>query len=70
MYIVCDGHGKGGETCSQYVVSELPEIIKDAIESRLSINAKIIEEAISNACQKVHDNLDNSYIPSTACGTT
>lgn len=70
VFIVCDGHGKGGEKVSEYCVREIPEMIKRYIEKRRLISEQIIEDAVKGACKVAQGLLEKSCIQIRMAGTT
>jgi serine/threonine protein phosphatase PrpC len=70
IYIVCDGHGKGGEKVSEFCIREIPEMIKRSIEKRKLVSDQIIEDSIKDSCELSQKLLEKSYIQIKMAGTT
>lgn len=70
VFIVCDGHGKGGEKVSEYCVREIPEMIKRYEEKRRIVSEQIIEDAVEGACEVAQGLLEKSCIQIRMAGTT
>jgi serine/threonine protein phosphatase PrpC len=70
LYVVCDGHGKGGEKVSGFCVREIPEMIRRFIEKRRLVSDQIIEDSIKDSCGLAQKLLEKSDIQIKMAGTT